>query len=88
MSDSNKSTHIPETAGGEVSFTGSTTIETELRETQSYGAVLAQDSVAACASLSATLDSTKRKLTIKAWKADGVTAADVACKVVWFAFGK
>jgi hypothetical protein len=82
-----KSTHIPESSGGNVTFTGSTTVDTELRHVSRYFATLVTDSVANCATLSVALGSDNRTLTIKAYKADGVTSASTECTVNWGADG-
>ena len=87
------STHIPQMSGGITeAFTGTLIVDTGLRDLQSFTCSLAQDAVANASSVSWELVTqaagTTRKVTIKAWKADGATAASVSAISSWNALGK
>jgi hypothetical protein len=87
------STHLPQVSGGTTAaFTGTLVVDTGLRDLQSFACSLAQDAVANASSVSYALVSqvagTTRKVTIKAWKADGATAASVSAIASWLAIGK
>lgn len=91
---SDLSAHYPEISGGIASLPSSGTliVDTLLRDLQSLTCSLAQDAVTNAASVSWELVTqvagTTRKVTLKAWKTDGSTAASVAAKVSWLAIGK
>lgn len=87
------STHMPNVSGGTTAaFTGTLIVDTGVRDLQSFTCTLAQDAVANASSLSYALVAqaagTTRKVTIKAWKADGATAASVTAIASWLAIGK
>jgi hypothetical protein len=87
-----KSTHLPEMAGDILTFTGTQVVDTGLRQLQAFSATFAQDTHADAAMVSALpiapTGGATWKLNLKAWKADGTTAASIASKVSWMALGK
>jgi len=89
------STHLPNVSGTTSTVpaaTGTLIVDTGVRDLQTFVCTLAQDAVANASSVSYALVAqaagTTRKVTIKAWKSDGATAASVVALVSWIAIGK
>jgi len=88
------STHLPQVAGdldAAIPAAGSLIIDTGLRELLGFSCSLSSDAVANAASASwelvALVPGGTQKVTLKAWKADGATAASVATTMGWTAIG-
>jgi len=92
MTISPKSTHIPEFAGGIVAVTGTLTIDTGLRDVQSFSVTLGTTSVNTAASVGGVLQDAvagqTRKILLQTWAADGATAGSTAADIAWTALGK
>ena len=87
-----KSTHIPEVAGAVELVTGSLTVETGLREIQTFSVTMAQAPTATEASPAGVLEDVipgkSQRLILKVVAADGVTPGVAMAKVAWLALGK
>jgi hypothetical protein len=95
MPGQGSSKYIPSMSGGEVTVpsSGSITVDTDVRDLDHAQVSLIGTSIAACATVSYSRvarvpGDLTAKITIKTWKADGLTAADAAGTVAWTAFGK
>jgi len=89
------STHLPQVSGDLDAVipaaSGTLVIDTGLRDLLGFSCSLAQDAVANASSVSwegvTQVAGTTKKITLKVWKADGVTAASVASVMSWIAIG-
>lgn len=93
MAEEQLSTHLPETAGAIETVTGTLTVDTGLREVQSFNATLNQAATATEAFASATLQPQTpggtQKLLLQVWSAATTPLAGVnPVSVSWQALGK
>ncbi len=86
------SAHLPETAGGIETVTGTLVVDTGLRQIQGGAASMAQAHDAGSAGVSITfadkVAGQSIKATLAVWEDDGTTASSAATTVSWFALGK
>jgi hypothetical protein len=89
------STHLPYVSGAVATVpaaTGTLVVDTGMRDLQSLVCSMAQDAVGTAATCSWELvtqsPGTTRKVTLKTWDEDGVTAGSTAAFVTWIALGK
>lgn len=88
------STHLSQVAGAieTVPSSGTLIVDTGLRNLQSLVCTLAQNAVSTAATTSweevTQAAGTTKKVTLKTWDEDGVTAGTTAAKVSWIAVGE
>lgn len=84
--------HLPEVAGGVEAVTGTSIIDTGLRDVQFFGATLAEEQAATtatvCAELTPASAGQTAKLTLRAYQSDNTTLSVTAANVAWFAVGE